>query len=93
MACEKPKRCARGGPRPAPARLARAEHEECQPTSGHTGQKYPAPVSAQIATRSAITARKEVPRGPRLALEAGIRHSRTWIGFWEDLEAGSEIAG
>ena len=36
---------------------------------------------------------EEVPRGPRLALEAGIRHCRTWIGFWEDLEAGSEIAG
>jgi PadR family transcriptional regulator AphA len=28
---------------------------------------------------------KEVPRGARLALEAGIRHSRTWIEFWEDL--------
>jgi PadR family transcriptional regulator, regulatory protein AphA len=28
----------------------------------------------------------EVPRGPRLALEAGIRHARAWIGFWEDLD-------
>jgi Virulence activator alpha C-term len=122
-----------------------------QPTSGQTGQKYPAPVSAQIATSRTITARnartsdreerperagagaagagksrlffgaepkelaavqaeahrrelaeyerireampEEVPRGPRLALEAGIRHTRTWIGFWKDLEAGSEIAG
>jgi PadR family transcriptional regulator AphA len=27
----------------------------------------------------------EVPQGPRLALEAGIRHARTWIGFWKDL--------
>jgi DNA-binding PadR family transcriptional regulator len=27
----------------------------------------------------------EVPRGPRLALEAGIRHARSWIAFWEDL--------
>jgi PadR family transcriptional regulator, regulatory protein AphA len=27
----------------------------------------------------------EVPRGPRLALEAGIRGARNWIGFWEDL--------
>ncbi|HEY6777687.1 MAG TPA: PadR family transcriptional regulator [Thermoleophilaceae bacterium] len=27
----------------------------------------------------------EVPRGPRLALEAGIRHVRTWIAFWGDL--------
>jgi len=29
----------------------------------------------------------EVPRGPRLALEAGIRAARMWIAFWEDLEA------
>jgi PadR family transcriptional regulator, regulatory protein AphA len=28
---------------------------------------------------------EDVPRGPRLALEAGIRHSRNWIAFWEDL--------
>ena len=28
---------------------------------------------------------EDVPRGPRLALEAGIRHVRTWIAFWEDL--------
>jgi len=28
---------------------------------------------------------EDVPRGPRLALEAGIRHSQTWISFWEDL--------
>jgi PadR family transcriptional regulator AphA len=27
----------------------------------------------------------EVPRGPRLALEAGIRAARNWTGFWEDL--------
>jgi PadR family transcriptional regulator, regulatory protein AphA len=26
-----------------------------------------------------------MPRGPRLALEAGIRHSRSWIAFWQDL--------
>jgi hypothetical protein len=26
-----------------------------------------------------------VTPGPRLALEAGIRHARTWIAFWEDL--------
>jgi PadR family transcriptional regulator AphA len=29
---------------------------------------------------------EEVPRGPRLALEAGIRHSRSWIEFWQDLD-------
>jgi PadR family transcriptional regulator AphA len=28
-----------------------------------------------------------VPRGPRLTLEAGIRHARTMISFWEDLAA------
>jgi PadR family transcriptional regulator AphA len=28
---------------------------------------------------------EDVPRGPRLALEAGIRHASTWIAFWEDL--------
>jgi PadR family transcriptional regulator AphA len=28
---------------------------------------------------------EEVARGPRLALEAGIRHVRTWIAFWEHL--------
>jgi PadR family transcriptional regulator AphA len=27
----------------------------------------------------------EVPEGPRLALDAGIRHERTFIGFWEDI--------
>jgi PadR family transcriptional regulator, regulatory protein AphA len=27
-----------------------------------------------------------VPRGPRLALDAGIRHARSWIGFWQDLD-------
>lgn len=25
------------------------------------------------------------PRGPRLALEAGIRHEREWISFWREL--------
>ena len=28
----------------------------------------------------------DVPDGPRLALEAGIRHARAWIRFWGDLE-------
>jgi PadR family transcriptional regulator AphA len=28
---------------------------------------------------------EEVTPGPRLALEAGIRHARTWISFWQDL--------
>jgi len=28
----------------------------------------------------------EVPHGPRLALEGGIRAARMWIGFWEDLD-------
>jgi PadR family transcriptional regulator AphA len=28
---------------------------------------------------------EEAPEGPRLALEAGIRHARTWIDFWKDL--------
>jgi PadR family transcriptional regulator, regulatory protein AphA len=27
----------------------------------------------------------EVPSGPRLALEGGIRAARMWIGFWKDL--------
>jgi hypothetical protein len=27
----------------------------------------------------------ELPDGPRLALEFGIRHARTWIAFWEEL--------
>jgi PadR family transcriptional regulator AphA len=27
----------------------------------------------------------EVPEGPRLALEFGIREAHTWIDFWEDL--------
>jgi PadR family transcriptional regulator AphA len=27
----------------------------------------------------------EAPRGPRLALEAGIRHEREWVRFWEEL--------
>ncbi|HEX2126685.1 MAG TPA: PadR family transcriptional regulator [Thermoleophilaceae bacterium] len=27
----------------------------------------------------------DVPQGPRLALEAGINHARTWIDFWKDL--------
>jgi PadR family transcriptional regulator, regulatory protein AphA len=27
----------------------------------------------------------DVPPGPRLALEAGISHARTWIDFWKDL--------
>jgi hypothetical protein len=26
-----------------------------------------------------------VPRGPRLALEAGIRNERHFIAFWEEL--------
>ncbi len=29
----------------------------------------------------------EAPRGPRLALEAGIRHEREWVRFWEELAA------
>jgi PadR family transcriptional regulator, regulatory protein AphA len=28
---------------------------------------------------------EEVPRGPRLTLDAGLRHARTMISFWEDL--------
>jgi PadR family transcriptional regulator AphA len=28
---------------------------------------------------------EEVTPGPRLALEAGIRHACTWIAFWQDL--------
>jgi PadR family transcriptional regulator, regulatory protein AphA len=28
---------------------------------------------------------KDVPPGPRLTLEAGMRHERTMIAFWEDL--------
>ncbi len=28
----------------------------------------------------------DVPEGPRLALEAGIRQARAWIRFWADLE-------
>jgi PadR family transcriptional regulator, regulatory protein AphA len=28
---------------------------------------------------------ESVPDGPRLALELGMRHARTWIGFWEEL--------
>jgi PadR family transcriptional regulator AphA len=28
---------------------------------------------------------EDVPDGPRLALELGIRQSRTWIEFWEEL--------
>ncbi|HYN91741.1 MAG TPA: PadR family transcriptional regulator [Thermoleophilaceae bacterium] len=31
---------------------------------------------------------EEVPEGPRLALEMGIRHERESIAFWEDLAAG-----
>jgi DNA-binding PadR family transcriptional regulator len=27
----------------------------------------------------------ELPQGPRLALEAGIRHEHTWLAFWEEL--------
>jgi PadR family transcriptional regulator AphA len=27
----------------------------------------------------------DLPEGPRLALEFGMRHARTWIGFWEEL--------
>ena len=34
----------------------------------------------------------EVPAGPRLALETGIRHERTMIEFWEEL-AGERPAG
>jgi DNA-binding PadR family transcriptional regulator len=30
----------------------------------------------------------EMPRGPRLALEAGLRHTREWIRFWEELAEG-----
>jgi PadR family transcriptional regulator AphA len=28
---------------------------------------------------------EDIPDGPRLALEFGMRHSRTWIEFWEGL--------
>lgn len=28
-----------------------------------------------------------IPSGPRLALEAGIRHERHWVEFWRDLLA------
>jgi PadR family transcriptional regulator, regulatory protein AphA len=28
---------------------------------------------------------EDLPEGPRLALEFGMRHARTWIGFWEEL--------
>jgi PadR family transcriptional regulator, regulatory protein AphA len=27
----------------------------------------------------------DLPEGPRLALEFGMRHARTWIEFWEEL--------
>jgi DNA-binding PadR family transcriptional regulator len=30
---------------------------------------------------------EDLPRGPRLALKAGIRHARAWIRFWRDLES------
>ena len=29
---------------------------------------------------------EEVPRGPRLTLDAGLRHARTMISFWQDLD-------
>jgi PadR family transcriptional regulator, regulatory protein AphA len=29
---------------------------------------------------------EDAPLGPRLALEAGIRHEREWIAFWQDAE-------
>jgi PadR family transcriptional regulator AphA len=28
---------------------------------------------------------EDVPEGPRLALELGMRQARTWIEFWEEL--------
>ena len=28
------------------------------------------------------------PRGPRIALEAGIRHEREWVRYWTDVRAG-----
>jgi hypothetical protein len=81
--------------RKPPARLARAEPEESL-ASGRGRLLLQVPSQARELAeyeriREALP--EEVPPGPRLALEAGIRHSRTWIGFWEDLEAGSEIAG
>jgi PadR family transcriptional regulator AphA len=41
----------------------------------------------QLAEYERIRSRMpdDVPQGPRLALEAGIRHARTWIRFWKDL--------
>ena len=30
------------------------------------------------------------PRGPWLALEAGVRHEREWVAFWEGLAAGDD---
>lgn len=42
---------------------------------------------AKLAEYEAIRERmpSEVPEGPRLALEAGIRHEQTSIVFWEEL--------
>jgi PadR family transcriptional regulator, regulatory protein AphA len=42
---------------------------------------------AQLAEYEAIREglSEDVPRGPRLTLEAGIHHARAMIGFWEDL--------
>lgn len=33
------------------------------------------------------------PRGPWLALEAGIRHEREWVRYWRELAGGGRPAG
>jgi len=39
----------------------------------------------QLAAIADATVANDAPRGPRLALEAGIRHEREWISFWREL--------
>jgi PadR family transcriptional regulator, regulatory protein AphA len=43
--------------------------------------------SAELAEYERIRAGmpEDLPEGPRLALEFGMRHARTWIDFWEEL--------
>jgi PadR family transcriptional regulator AphA len=47
---------------------------------------------AQLAEYEAISQRAsdDVPQGPRLALELGIRHERETVQFWEEQLAASE---
>ena len=46
---------------------------------------------AKLAHYEAIRARDDGsgPRGPFLALEAGLRHEREWIDFWQELVASN----